>query len=111
MSQRRDSPLGFTNNQTSYAYDNDRKLLGLTAPFSSSTATISYGYDPFGRFEVMTDPTGDQVVYAYDTASRMTSAQTSAGVRRDYTYAGPFVTQVKSTLPPWGTTRWQTCTR
>jgi len=60
---------------TSYSYDLDGKLTGITQPV---TGNIGYGYDDFGRLGEVTTANGS-VAYTYDVLNRLASVATAAG--------------------------------
>jgi RHS repeat-associated protein len=87
-----DQPLTLTQpdagdglTQTSYSWDKDGDLTGITRPDGS---TIDYGYDSAGRLATISWPNGP-TTYSYDAASsRVTSISGPSGTSLGFTYDG-----------------------
>jgi RHS repeat-associated protein len=81
--------LGATNLDTTYTYDPDRHILGVSIPHASGYDYLSYVYDGYGRVSKVLDGlSGVSRTYAYNSADQVSSVTTSDGDTLTNTYAG-----------------------
>ena len=80
--------LGAGATQTSYTYDPDRQLTGVTRPDGVS---IGVSYDAAGRPGALTLPRG-QIGYTYSAAGQLTAVGAPGGLGLTYAYDGTLPT-------------------
>jgi len=84
---------------TSYSYNADRQLAGVTQPDGSP---ISLSYDSAGRLQAVTIPRGP-ITYGYDSASRLRTLTAPDGGTTTYSYDGNLLTTIAVTGSVTGT--------
>jgi RHS repeat-associated protein len=89
--------------QTSYSWDKDGDLTGITRPDGS---TIDYGYDSAGRAESVNSSDG-QTIFTYDsTSGKVTSATGPGGESLSFGYDGPLPLSETLSGPVAGRVNW-----
>ena len=76
---------GAQNQATSYTYDLQGNLTGVTDPLNHVT---KYTYDNLNRLIRATDPNGGATAYAYDANDHLTGVTDPRGLVTSYTYDG-----------------------
>ncbi len=71
------------SNVTTYTWDFENRLTGVTLP--SSEGTVSYQYDPFGRRIYSGNPSGT-TIYVYDGDNIAEELNATGAVQERYTY-------------------------
>jgi RHS repeat-associated protein len=89
---------GFTPRATSYDYNADRQVTLITRPDGQ---TIVPSYEPNGRLDFLTLPTGT-IDVGYDAVGRVESITAPGGVGHGFVYDGSFVTSLSTTGPVAG---------
>ncbi|KAB2965485.1 MAG: hypothetical protein F9K16_01750, partial [Thermoanaerobaculia bacterium] len=89
---------GFTPRATSYDYNADRQVTLITRPDGQ---TIVPTYEPNGRLDFLTLPTGT-IDVGYDAVGRVESITAPGGVGHGFVYDGSFLTSLSTTGPVAG---------
>ncbi len=90
-----------TGEKTTYAYDNQSNLLGVTDPLTHKT---SITYDALNRPTKMIDATGGSTIFAYNANDDVTSVKDPRGLTTSYVFDG-LDNQTSLTSPDTGTTQ------
>ncbi len=74
-------------NATTYTYNTDKQLTGITPPTGTSLGSRTFTYDAYARLSTATDGAGRTSTYSYDTDDRVTNvAYSDATTAVHYTY-------------------------
>jgi len=68
---------------TAYAYNLQRRLASVTAPYGH---TLQFVYDPSGHLTRLTDPNGKIITYSYDARYNLSTVSYPDGAKRIYHY-------------------------
>jgi RHS repeat-associated protein len=90
--------VGISRVDTTYHYDQDRRLTSFERPDGK---TVTLGHDGAGRLTTL-DLSRGQITYTYDTAGRLSSLSAPGGQSLTYTYDGSLLTRTTWTGPVAG---------
>jgi RHS repeat-associated protein len=87
------------NETTTWSYDPNGYLMGITGPLPG--ASVSFGYDGYGRVQTVTDSVGYALVYDYDDLDRVTKVTFPDGTFQQTIYNRLDPEQQRDRLGRW----------